>query len=98
MLNQSWKVRSRCHSKAIAVNYAVHSRVTANQSLVEPLSERELEVLRLVVDCASNQMIAAQLVITVGTVKNHMTNILGKLGVRNRWEAIRKTEELGIHF
>lgn len=69
---------------------------TGNQSLIEPLSERELEVLRLVVAGASNQGIADALVITVGTVKNHMTNILGKLGVRNRWEAIRKTAELGL--
>ncbi len=68
----------------------------ANQKLVEPLSERELEVLRLVVDGASNQVIADQLVITVGTVKNHMTSILGKLGVHNRWAAIRKVEELGL--
>ena len=42
------------------------------------------------------EVIADRLVITVGTVKNHMTNILGKLGVRNRWAAIRKTEELGL--
>ncbi len=79
-----------------AVNHAASSRGTANQSLIDPLSERELEVLRLVVAGASNQGIADQLVITVGTVKNHMTSILGKLGVRNRWDAIRKTEELGL--
>lgn len=81
---------------APTANRSIPSHVTANQSLIEPLSERELEVLRLVVAGASNQVIADQLVITVGTVKNHMTNILGKLGVRNRWEAIRKTEELGL--
>ncbi len=75
---------------------ATLSHISANQTLIEPLSERELEVLRLVVANASNQEIADRLVITVGTVKNHMTNILGKLGVRNRWEAIRKTEELGL--
>ncbi len=74
----------------------VSSPLTANQRLIEPLSERELEVLRLVVAAASNQGIADQLVITVGTVKNHMTSILGKLGVRNRWEAIRKAEALGL--
>ena len=69
---------------------------TGNQNLIEPLSERELEVLRLVVAGASNQTIADELVITVGTVKNHMTNILGKLSVRNRWEAIRQAEKLGL--
>ena len=67
-----------------------------NQPLVEPLSERELEVVRLVVAGISNKEIADQLVITVGTVKNHMSNILGKLGVRNRWEAARRVEELGL--
>jgi len=66
------------------------------QPLVEPLSERELEVVRLVVAGISNKEIADQLVITVGTVKNHMSNILGKLGVRNRWEAARRVEELGL--
>lgn len=66
------------------------------QPLVEPLSTRELEVLRLVVADASNQEIADQLVITVGTVKNHMTNILGKLGVTNRRGAIRRAAELGL--
>lgn len=69
---------------------------TGNQSLIEPLSERELEVLRLVITDASNQAIADQLVITVGTVKNHMTNILGKLGVPNRRAAIRRAAELGL--
>ena len=79
-----------------AANPATTSPVTANQSLVDPLSERELAVLRLVVGGASNQVIADQLVITVGTVKNHMTNILGKLGVHNRWAAIRRAAELGL--
>ncbi|CAN5632045.1 LuxR C-terminal-related transcriptional regulator [soil metagenome] len=76
--------------------HSVPNRVSANQNLIEPLSERELAVLRLVIAGASNQVIADQLVITVGTVKNHMTNILGKLNVRNRWEAIRKTQEIGL--
>ena len=69
---------------------------TLHQPLLEPLSTRELEVLRLVVADASNQEIAARLVITVGTVKNHMTNILGKLGVANRRAAIRRAAELGL--
>ena len=79
-----------------AAQHAPPNPRAANQALVEPLSEREMEVLRLVVAGASNQAIADQLVITVGTVKNHMSNILGKLGVRNRWEAIRRTVELGF--
>jgi len=78
-----------------AVTHAQNSP-PAHQPLVEPLSERELEVVRLMVAGISNKEIADQLVITVGTVKNHMSNILGKLGARNRWEAARRVEELGL--
>ncbi len=66
------------------------------QPLVEPLSERELEVLSEVVAGGSNKEIAARLFITEGTVKNHLTNILGKLGVRDRTQAALKAKELGL--
>jgi DNA-binding NarL/FixJ family response regulator len=66
------------------------------QSLVEPLSERELEILALVATGASNKEIAADLFIAEGTVKNHLTNILGKLGVRDRTQAALKAKELGL--
>ena len=66
------------------------------QPLIEPLSERELEILRLVADGASNKEIAAKLVIAEGTVKNHLTNILGKLSVRDRVQAALKAKELGL--
>ena len=75
---------------------APHARVRANQALVEPLSDRELEILRLVATGASNKEIAATLVIAEGTVKNHVTNILGKLGVRDRTQAALKVKELGL--
>jgi LuxR family transcriptional regulator, maltose regulon positive regulatory protein len=55
---------------------------------VEPLSERELEVLRLVDAGLSNQEIANWLVVTVGTVKKHINNIFGKLGATHRTQAI----------
>ena len=58
--------------------------------LVEPLSERELEVLRLLVDGCSNQEIADALVITLGTAKWHVHNIYQKLGVGSRAEAIAR--------
>lgn len=66
------------------------------QPLVEPLSERELEILALLAAGDSNREIANQLYITEGTVKNHVTNILGKLGVRDRTQAALKAKELGL--
>ncbi len=67
-----------------------------SQQLVEPLSERELEILRIVAAGASNKEIAQQLFIAEGTVKNHVTNILGKLGVRDRTQAALKARDLGL--
>ncbi len=64
--------------------------------LAEPLSERESEVLRLLAEGASNKDIAARLVLAEGTVKNHVTNILGKLGVTGRMQAVNKARELGL--
>jgi len=61
--------------------------------LVEPLTQRELEVLRLLADGASNQDIANQLVIALATVKKHVSNILSKLGARNRLDAIARARE-----
>ena len=64
--------------------------------LVEPLSERELQVLRLVAAGLSNREIADQLIISLGTVKSHVHNIYGKLGVRNRAQAIARARELKL--
>ncbi len=64
--------------------------------LVEPLSERELEVLRLVTAGLSNREIAKELVISPGTVKTHVHNVCGKLGVRNRTEAATRAMELNL--
>jgi DNA-binding CsgD family transcriptional regulator len=66
------------------------------QSLVEPLSARELEILRLVEQGLSNQQIAATLHIAPSTVKTHINNIYGKLGVRTRVQAINRARDLGL--
>ncbi len=66
------------------------------QALEEPLSQRELEILRLLAGGATNREIAAQLVLAEGTVKNHVTSILGKLGVADRTSAAMKAKELGL--
>ena len=65
-------------------------------SLVEPLSEREIEILRLVAEGASNKEIAARLFLAEGTVKNHVTGILGKLSVAGRLQAVNRARELRL--
>ncbi|MBK7217650.1 MAG: response regulator transcription factor [Candidatus Promineofilum sp.] len=66
--------------------------------LAEPLSEREREILRLLAAGDSNKEIAAALYITEGTVKNHVTNILGKLDARDRTQAALRARELGLIY
>jgi LuxR family maltose regulon positive regulatory protein len=66
------------------------------QPLVEPLSERELEVLRLVADGCSNRAIAQALTIGVGTVKRHMHSLLGKLAAPSRSAAVARARALGL--
>jgi len=63
---------------------------------IEQLTEREREILTLVARGASNRQVAENLYLTEGTVKNHMSNILGKLGVRDRTQAALKAKELGL--
>jgi DNA-binding NarL/FixJ family response regulator len=66
------------------------------QPLVVPLSERELEVLRLLADGGSNREIAAALFLAEGTVKNHVTNVLAKLGARDRTQAALRARALQL--
>lgn len=65
-------------------------------SLVEPLSQRELEVLRLIADGHSNQAIADRLVVAVSTVKRHINNLYGKLDVQSRTQALVRARELRL--
>jgi LuxR family maltose regulon positive regulatory protein len=64
--------------------------------MVEPVSDRELDVLRLVAEGLTNPDIAARLVISLSTVKTHLNNIYGKLGARNRAEAVLRAKEVGL--
>jgi DNA-binding NarL/FixJ family response regulator len=66
------------------------------QPLVDPLTERELDVLRAVADGLSNREAAALLFLSEGTVKNHVTNVLAKLGVRDRTQAALRARALGL--
>jgi LuxR family maltose regulon positive regulatory protein len=64
--------------------------------LVDPLSDRELEVLQLLARGASNQEIARELAIVVDTVKRHVSQIFSKLAVKNRLQAIGRARELNL--
>ena len=68
----------------------------AAPGLVEPLTARELEVLGLLAAGQPNQGIADQLVVTLDTVKKHVSHVLGKLGAANRTEAVARARELGL--
>jgi LuxR family maltose regulon positive regulatory protein len=68
----------------------------APPGLAEPLTDRELDVLRLIAAGKSNQRIAHDLVVALDTVKTHVTHILGKLGAANRTEAAARARQLGL--
>lgn len=67
-----------------------------NTGLAEPLSEREIAILRLVAQGLSNREIAERLHLAEGTVKNYVTSLLGKIGVRDRTQAALRGRELGL--
>jgi LuxR family transcriptional regulator, maltose regulon positive regulatory protein len=64
--------------------------------MAEPLTDREAEVLRLLAAGRSNQRIAHELVVTLDTVKKHVTHVLAKLGAANRTEAVARARQLGL--
>jgi DNA-binding NarL/FixJ family response regulator len=69
---------------------------TLAESLPEPLSDREEEVLRLLAQSLTNREIAVRLNLAEGTVKNYVTNILQKIGARDRTQAALRAQELGL--
>jgi len=71
-------------------------RVRRDQPLPEPLSQREMKVLVLLAEGLSNREIADRLYIAPGTAKNHVSNILSKLNVRDRTQAVLRAKELGL--
>jgi LuxR family transcriptional regulator, maltose regulon positive regulatory protein len=64
--------------------------------LVDQLTSRELEVLTMLAAGKSNQAIARQLVVTLDTIKKHVSHVLAKLGAANRTEAVARARELGL--
>ncbi len=75
---------------------ALRRAAAAPPGLAEPLTDRELEVLRLIAAGKSNQRIAHDLVVALDTVKKHVTHVLGKLGAANRTEAAARARQLGL--
>ena len=71
-------------------------RTSVTQLLIEPLSERELEVLRLLRTDLNGPEIARELVVSLSTLRSHTQNIYAKLGVNNRRAAVRRAEELDL--
>lgn len=82
--------------RLLAVDTAASAASPAMTALAEPLSERELEVLHLVAEGLSNREIADRLVIGIGTVKTHINNVYGKLGVHSRTRALARAAALGL--
>ena len=74
----------------------LHPSSLSPQSLIEPLSARELEILRLIADGLTNQEIADRLVLSLPTIKWHTGNLYGKLGVNSRTQAVAKARELSL--
>ena len=79
-----------------ALGEGTDAKLSAPQPLIEPLSERELEVLQLLATGRSNREIADELVLATGTVKKHLSNIYGKLNVQNRTHAVARARELKL--
>ncbi|MHB8752772.1 MAG: LuxR C-terminal-related transcriptional regulator [Aggregatilineales bacterium] len=75
---------------------AAPPRPSAKQSQNEPLSSRELEVMRLIADGLANSEIAAKLFLTTGTIKAHTRSIYSKLGVNSRTQAIAQAQKLNL--
>ena len=72
------------------------SRSYVVDSLIDPLSPREIEILKLLATGITNKEISNQLVITEGTVKNHVSNILRKMNVQDRLQAVLKAQKIGL--
>ena len=72
------------------------TKTTLQKDLVEPLTGRELEILRLLAAGQTNQEIAQAMIVSVNTVKSHLKNVYGKLGVNNRRAAVAQARVLGL--
>jgi LuxR family maltose regulon positive regulatory protein len=86
----------RDDEQAVITEAANQPITSDHQPLVEPLTNRELDVLELLAQRLSNQEIAEKLFISTTTIKTHLQNIYGKLNVSKRREAAEKAKKIGI--
>jgi DNA-binding CsgD family transcriptional regulator len=89
-------IRPASHLPQDSGSVGVRRRADRPAGLVEPLTDRELEVLELLAAGMSNEAIAASLFLSVNTVKTHLKNVYGKLQVSSRTQAIAQGQALGI--
>ena len=82
--------------RLLAAVVTVEGRAPVEQPLIEPLSERELEVLRLLGSDLDGPDIARELAVSLATVRTHTRSIYAKLGVNSRRAAVRRAAELGL--
>jgi LuxR family maltose regulon positive regulatory protein len=84
------------HLQAATVKEAVAKHRTTAPTLVDPLSDREIEVLRLLSTEMSSSEIASELVVSVNTVRTHIKHIYSKLDVHSRYEAVERATDLNL--
>ena len=98
MKDKSGKLNAYIHILLAAFGQQkdIPSLSTTPQPLIEPLSERELEVLHLIAQGLSNREISERLVLALSTVKGHNRIIFDKLQVQRRTEAVARARELGL--
>lgn len=82
--------------KDVYATASTHNSRKVEQSLVDPLSERELEVLHLIADGLSNTEIAGRLFVGLSTVKKHINHIYSKLGVETRDQVVARAQQLQL--
>jgi len=99
----SWGIETNYVQKLLAAfpetepeKAAKKQKLISDGEWIEPLSDRELEVLQLIAEGLSRQEIASQLVLSLNTVKTHARNIFSKLGVNNQMQAVGKARGLGL--